>query len=189
MRERQMKTTDAVLTNPIDKYVPRILKCLQRLDEKEIWWRPNAASNSAGNLVLHLCGNVRQWIISGLGGKPDVRKRDEEFAKHGPASRRMLIATLKQTVEEARQTLDRVSPAILGQEFAIQGYRVSGHTAVSSVYEHFAYHAGQIIYITKLKRRKDLGFTYLPKIRPERKRGSIKAKNRPGLPVWRVGQK
>jgi uncharacterized damage-inducible protein DinB len=168
-----METADAAHANPIDKYVPRILKCLQLLDEKEIWWRPNAASNAVGNLVLHLCGNVRQWIISGLGGKPDVRKRDEEFAKRGPVSRRMLIATLKQTVEEARQTLDSVSPATLGQEFAIQGYRVSGRTAVSSVYEHFAYHAGQIIYVTKLKRGKDLGFTHLPKIQPERKRDSI----------------
>jgi uncharacterized damage-inducible protein DinB len=172
-----MKTTDAALADPIDRYVPRILKCLQLLDEKEIWWRPNAASNAVGNLVLHLCGNVRQWIISGLGGKPDVRKRDEEFAKRGPVSRRTLIAILKQTVEEARQTLDSVSPATLGQEFAIQGYRVSGHTAVFSVYEHFAYHAGQIIYLTKLQRGKDLGFTHLPKIQPERKRGSIKAKN------------
>jgi hypothetical protein len=129
--------------------------------------------------VLHLCGNVRQWIISGLGGKPDVRKRDEEFAQRGPVSRRMLIATLRQTVKEARQTLDSVSPATLGQEFTIQGYRVSGRTAVSCVYEHFAFHAGQIIYITKLKRGKDLGFTHLPKIQPERKRGGIKAKIRP----------
>lgn len=171
-----MKNTQPEFANPIDKYVPRILKCLQLLDEKEIWWRPNAASNSVGNLVLHLCGNVRQWIISGLGGKPDVRKRDEEFANSGPVSRRVLIATLKQTVKEARQTLDSVSPATLDQEFAIQGYRVSGHTAVSSVYEHFAYHAGQIIYITKLKRGKDLRFTHLPKMQPERKRGSTKPK-------------
>jgi uncharacterized damage-inducible protein DinB len=176
MRERQMENTDTALANPIEKYAPRILKCLQLLDEEEIWWRPNAASNSAGNLVLHLCGNVRQWIISGLGGKPDVRKRDDEFAKRGPVSRRMLIATLKQTVEEARQTFDSVSPATLAQQFVIQGYRVSGRTAVSSVYEHFAYHAGQIIYVTKLKRGKDLGFTHLPKIQPERKRGSIKAR-------------
>lgn len=170
-----MEITDAVLANPIDKYLPHILKCLQ-LDEEEIWWRADAASNAVGNLVLHLCGNVRQWIISGLGGKPDVRNQDEEFAKGGPVSRRMLIATLKQTVEEARQTLDSVSPVTLGQEFAIQGYSVLGRTAVSSVYEHFAYHAGQIIYITKLKRGKDLGFTHLPKIQPERKRSRSKPK-------------
>ena len=162
-----MEIIYAELGNPIEKYLPRILKCLQLLDEKEIWWRPNAASNSAGNLVLHLCGNVRQWIICGLGGKPDVRKRDEEFAERGPIPRRRLIATLKQTVEEARQTLDGLSPETLTQEFVIQGYRVSGRTAVSSVYEHFAYHAGQIIYVAKLKCGKDLRFTRLPIYKPK----------------------
>jgi uncharacterized damage-inducible protein DinB len=172
-----MERTDAVHANPIDKnpldkYVPRILKCLQLLDEKEIWWRPNVASNTVGNLVLHLCGNIRQWIISGLGGKPDVRKRDEEFAKRRRVSRRMLIATLKQTAEEARHTLDRMSPATLDQEFAIQGYRVFGRTAVSIVYEHLAYHAGQIIYVTKFKRGKDLGFTHL---QPEPKHAETEA--------------
>src|SRR5215831_16847283 len=140
-----MDITAAEHANPIDKYMPRIVKCLELLDEHEIWWRPNAASNTVGNLVMHLCGNVRQWMISGLGGKPDVRERDEEFAEDGPISRRKLIAKLKQTVEEARQTLDSLSAETLAKEFAIQGYRVSGRTAVASVYEHFAYHAGQII--------------------------------------------
>src|SRR5437867_7915143 len=70
-----------------EKYLPRIVDCLELLSEEEIWWRPNEASNSAGNLVLHLCGNVRQWIISGLGGEPDTRERDKEFAERGPISR------------------------------------------------------------------------------------------------------
>ncbi len=157
-----MDITNAVSANPIDKYAPRIMKCLELLDEEEIWWRPNAASNAVGNLVLHLCGNVRQWIISGLGENPDVRERDEEFPERGPMSPRMLITRLKQTVEEARQILDELSAETLAKEFTIQGYRVSGRTAVVSVYEHFAYHAGQIIYVTKLKCGKNLGFTHLP---------------------------
>jgi len=66
-----------------ERYRRRIDRCLSLLTEEEIWWRPNAASNSAGNLVLHLCGNVRQWIISGLGGAPDVRVRDKEFSERG----------------------------------------------------------------------------------------------------------
>ena len=68
-------------------HLPRIEYCLRMLSEKEIWWRPNAVSNSAGNLALHLAGNVRQWIVSGLGGAPDLRRRDEEFAEHGPLPR------------------------------------------------------------------------------------------------------
>ena len=75
--------------------LPSIVKCLQQLSEEEIWWRPNPASNSAGNLVLHLCGNVRQWIIAGLGGVEDTRERDREFAEQGPISRTALIAQLR----------------------------------------------------------------------------------------------
>jgi len=144
------------------KYAPRIVRCLQLLSEKEIWWRPNEASNAAGNIVLHLCGNVRQWIISGLGGAPDLRERDREFSERGPVPRRVLISQLKRTVKKACQTIDRVSPKNLSRQFEIQGFRVSGLLAIAHVYEHFAYHTGQIIYLTKLKRGTDLRFTRLP---------------------------
>src|SRR6266436_9053817 len=81
--------------------LPSIVKCLQQLSEDEMWWRPNPASNSAGNLVLHLSGNVRQWIVSGLGGAQDHRNRDLEFAERGPIPRRALVALIRETVEEA----------------------------------------------------------------------------------------
>jgi uncharacterized damage-inducible protein DinB len=157
-----------------DKYLPRIVRCLQLLSEKEIWWRPNSASNSAGNIVLHLCGNVRQWIISGLGGAPDVRQRDREFAERGPIPRRVLIAQLHKTIEKACRTIDRISAEALWHEFTIQGYRVSGLTAIAHVYEHFSHHAGQIIYLTKLKRGKDLRFTRLPATKPAPKRATAR---------------
>src|SRR5262245_55973349 len=146
-----------------DKYLPRIVRCLQLLSEKEIWWRPNAASNAAGNIVLHLCGNIRQWIISGLGGAKDVRERDKEFAERGPIPRRLLIAQLKKTVQEAQKTIAALPADAFAREYVIQGYHVSGLVAASSVAEHFSYHAGQIIYLTKLKRGKDLRFTRLPR--------------------------
>jgi uncharacterized damage-inducible protein DinB len=145
-----------------EKYTPRIVRCLQLLSEKEIWWRPNDASNGAGNIVLHLCGNIRQWIISGLGRAPDVRERDKEFSERGPLPRRALISQLRRTVQEACEVMDRVPLKTLSQEFSIQGYRVSGLVAIAHVYEHFAYHTGQIIYLTKLKRGRDLRFTHLP---------------------------
>lgn len=145
-----------------DEYLPRIVRCLELLSEEEIWWRPNAASNAAGNIVLHLCGNVRQWITSGLGGAPDARERDKEFAEQGPVPRRVLIRQLKKTVEEASKTIEDLSAEAFRREFAIQGYRVSGLAAISHVYEHFSYHTGQIIYLTKMKRGKDLRFTRLP---------------------------
>lgn len=146
----------------IEKYLSRIVRCLQLLSEKEIWWRPNDASNAAGNIVLHLCGNIRQWIISGLGGEPDVREREKEFGERGPIPRRMLVAQLKTTVGEACEIIDGLQEETLLQQFRIQGYDVSGLIAVLRVYEHFAYHAGQIIYLTKLRCGKNLRFTRLP---------------------------
>lgn len=148
-----------------DKYTPRIVRCLQQLSEKEIWWRPNKASNSAGNMVLHLCGNVRQWIISGLGGAADVRERDAEFSERGPISRRVLITRLKKTVQEACDTIDRFPADALSRQFTIQGYHLSGLEAMAHVSEHFSHHTGQIIYLTKLKRGKDLRFTRLPVVK------------------------
>ena len=155
-----------------DKYLPRIIRCLELLSENQIWWRPNAASNAAGNIVLHLCGNIRQWIISGLGGAPDVRERDKEFAEPGPIPRRVLIAQLKNTVEDACKIIDGISVEALSREFHIQGYHLSGMVAIAHVYEHFSYHTGQLIYLTKLKRGKDLRFTRLPAMKRTVKRAA-----------------
>jgi len=154
----------------LEKYLPEIVRCLQMLSEKEIWWRPNNASNAAGNIVLHLCGNVRQWIISGLGEKPFLRERDKEFSERGPVPRRTLIARLRKTVEEACEVIDRLPAEALVREYKIQGYRASGMVAVLHVYEHFAYHAGQIIFLTKLKHGKDLRFTRLPSEKSDARR-------------------
>jgi Protein of unknown function (DUF1572) len=150
----------------LNKYLPRIVQCLELLSEEDIWWRPNAASNAAGNIVLHLCGNVRQWIISGLSRVRDVRERDKEFSERGPIPRHALIARLNDTVAEACQIIETVSAGTLLREFDIQGYHVTGLFAVLSVCEHFAYHSGQIIYLTKLKRGEDLHFTQLPSYKP-----------------------
>lgn len=146
--------------------LPHIVKCLQQLSEEEIWWRPNAASNSAGNLVLHLCGNVRQWIICGLGGAADKRQRDLEFSEQGPIPRRELVTRLRRTVRDAFRVLVKLSDDSLARKYSIQGYHVTGMDAVFHVTEHFGYHAGQIVYITKLKRGEDLKFWRLPVIKP-----------------------
>ena len=147
--------------------LPRIVKCLRQLSEDEIWWRPNSASNSAGNLVLHLCGNVRQWIISGLGGVEYRRERDREFAERGPIPRQVLITQLRRTVRDACRVLAQLSDVSLSLKHKIQGYHVTGLDAAFHVAEHFGYHTGQIIYVTKLKRAQDLRFTRLPVIKKE----------------------
>jgi uncharacterized damage-inducible protein DinB len=176
-KKRTSVTANALLTESqraLKQYLPRIEKCLAQLSDEEIWWRPNAESNSAGNIVLHLCGNVRQWIISGLGGAEDVRQRDLEFSEQGPVPREALTKQLRLTVSEACRVISRLSDDSLIRKYSIQGYHVTGIYAVVHVTEHFGYHAGQIIYITKLKRGEDLKFTRLPAIK--KKGGRLAAK-------------
>jgi uncharacterized damage-inducible protein DinB len=148
-------------------YLPRIAECAAQLSEAQIWWRPNAASNSVGNLMLHLEGNVRQWLIAGLGGAPDVRQRDREFEARGAVPRRVLVNRLRRTVLTACRVLGRLSARDLARTYSIQGFEPTGLQTVFHVTEHFSHHAGQIILVTKMLRGKDLGFTHLP---GERKR-------------------
>jgi uncharacterized damage-inducible protein DinB len=157
-------------------HLPRLVRCLEALSEEDVWWRPNQASNSVGNLVLHLEGNVRQWIVAGLGGESDRRDRPREFAERGPIPRRQLLARLRVAVRQATRVLRQVSARALKRRYTIQRLRVSGLVAVQHVVEHFAYHTGQIIYITKLRQSRDLGFTRLPGEK-------TKGQGRKGLPV------
>lgn len=154
----------------VKRYTPRICKCLEILSDEEIWWRPNGASNSVGNIALHLCGNMRQWIIAGLGGEPDIRERDLEFSEKGPISRSELIDNLRRVVNESSRLIARLIPESLARNYSIQGYRVNGYVAATHVASHFSYHAGQIIYITKMKHGEDLGFTKLPTLKARAKK-------------------
>jgi uncharacterized damage-inducible protein DinB len=147
----------------LKQHLPHIVACLRTLSDEEIWWRPNAASNSVGNMVVHLAGNVRQWIISGIGGAADVRQRDKEFSEQGPLPRQGLITLLRASVNEACGVLAHMPADSLGAPFSRQGFRMSRLRAIAHVVEHFAYHTGQIIYVAKLKAGRDLRFTRLPK--------------------------
>ncbi|MDE3137707.1 MAG: DUF1572 family protein [Acidobacteriota bacterium] len=149
-------------------HLPQIIKSLESLTDQQIWWRPNPASNSVGNLVLHLSGNVRQWIISGIGGVADVRKRDEEFSEQGPLPRQGLVALLRSTVNAACRVLAKTPADSLNTLMSRQGYVMSRQAGITRVIEHFAYHTGQIVYVTKMKTARDLHFTRLPKEKPSR---------------------
>lgn len=171
MKPKTTRTASMFLSSSQERLakqnLPLIVKSLQQLSEEEIWWRPNPPSNSAGNLVLHLCGNVRQWIVAHLGGADFKRERDLEFSERGPIPRNKLVAQLRRTVRDASRVLARLSDDSLAQKHTIQGLHVNGLEAVYHVVEHFSYHTGQIIYITKLKRSKDLRFTRLPVLKKE----------------------
>lgn len=142
----------------IEDYLPKIELCLEQLDDQRIWWRANPQSNSIGNLILHLCGNSRQWIISGLGAQPDNRKRDAEFEQAGGISRAELLALLRNTLSEVGTVLSSLDPATILETRKIQGTDVDVLQAVFHVTEHFSMHTGQIILLTKLLAQKDLKF-------------------------------
>ncbi len=137
----------------------RIETCLSGLAEEQIWARSSENGNAIGNLVLHLSGNVRQWIISGVGGRPDTRQRDAEFAARGGGdSGAELAARLKETVEEACGVLAGVTPERLSERIVVQHYDVTVLEAIYHVVEHFSGHTGQIIFATKMLTGADLGF-------------------------------
>lgn len=139
-------------------YYPKIQRCLELLTEEQIWWKPNLSSNSIGNLVLHLSGNARQWVVSGINDAPDTRARSEEFAAKGPMAASALLVQLKSTLDDVGKVLTNLHPDILLETCTIQGNDVTVLDALYHVVEHFSMHTGQIIYITKMQTGKDLAF-------------------------------
>src|SRR5262249_52409250 len=142
----------------LDHYWPRLRTCVESLSDEQVWWRPNEASNSIGNLMLHLNGNVRQWLVSSFKRLEDTRDRPAEFRARQVVSASRLLETLGATLNEASDVLAALTETDLLTTFNIQGYTVTGLEAVYQVVEHFALHYGQIVYITKLLRSEDLGF-------------------------------
>lgn len=139
-------------------YLPKIERCLEKLTDEQIWWRANEESNSIGNLILHLCGNARQWIISGVGGQPDGRVRDAEFAQREVINRDELLTLLRSTLSEIDTVLRNVDPGVLLERRQIQGHDVDILEAIFHVTEHFSMHTGQIIMLTKMLTSSDLRF-------------------------------
>lgn len=131
------------------EYPEKIRRCLDVLPPSALWARTDDASNSVGNLLLHLAGNVRQWIVSSVGGAPDARMRSAEFAAREGADGATLFAALRATLDEADAVIAALTPAQLLERRTVQGRDVSVLDAVYHVVEHFALHTGQIILLTK----------------------------------------
>lgn len=136
----------------------RIKKCLAQVTESEIWFRPNDQTVSIGNQVLHLCGNVRQWILAGLAGQPDIRERDTEFDINNRCSKAELVAKLDQLMEDVDDFLETVTVEQLLQKRPVQAYNDSGMSILIHVIEHFSYHVGQITYIVKSTKNVNVGY-------------------------------
>jgi uncharacterized damage-inducible protein DinB len=141
-----------------EDFLPKIERCLEQLNDDEVWWRANPESNSIGNLLLHLAGNVKQWIVSGVGGAADARVRQLEFDQRDVVPRAELLGRLRQTLSEADEALAGLDPARVLEPRRIQGSDVTVLEAVFHVVEHFSMHTGQIILQTKLLKGADLNF-------------------------------
>ena len=142
----------------LEQYWPRLRGCVESLTDEQVWWRPNEASNSIGNLILHLNGNVRQWLVSSFNQLEDTRDRPAEFSERRVMPAAALLEKLGATMQDASDVLARLTEADLLTTFQIQGYTVLGLRAVYQVVEHFGMHYRQIVFITKLLRSDDLAF-------------------------------
>jgi uncharacterized damage-inducible protein DinB len=133
----------------VREYPAKIQRCLDVLPADALWRRDDASENSVGNLLRHLSGNVRQWIVSGIGGAPDARERSAEFAAREGGTAATLMADLVETLCQADAVLASLDARSLGEQRHIQGRDLSVLDAVYHVVEHFSMHTGQIILLTK----------------------------------------
>lgn len=129
----------------------KIEHCLDQLHDEDMWWRQHESHNSIQNIVLHLCGNIRQWIVHGVGGEPDVRHRASEFADRRPLAKAELLARLRETLAQADRTLTAVPPEQLVEPRRIQGFDTCVLAAIFDSVSHFVGHTHQIVYIARLR--------------------------------------
>ena len=139
-----------------EEYLDELTRSLAAVSPADVWWRPNEASNSIGNLLLHLRGNVTQWIVGGVGRRPFQRVRPEEFSARGGATAQELLTDLAATVHEACGIIALQTDDSLVEQRQIQGYDVSVLDAIYHVVEHFSMHTGQIILLAKARNGSDL---------------------------------
>jgi uncharacterized damage-inducible protein DinB len=134
----------------LSEYPAKLRIAIAALPQDKLWWRPHEDSNSVGNLLLHLNGNIRQWIVAGVGGELYERHRDQEFATCEGAPASELLTALERTLEDVNRILAGLSAERLAERCAIQGRDVTVLDAIFHVTEHFSYHLGQIILVVKM---------------------------------------
>lgn len=136
----------------------RIYRCFQLLDDNQLWNAPNENVPAIGNLVLHLCGNARQWILSGIGDVADNRNRNQEFEKHRNIKKCDLVFLLENLKSNIKEVFREMPESKITDHYTIQGFNVTGFSIIIHVLEHFSYHTGQITTLTKLIKNQDTGY-------------------------------
>ncbi|HEV3259311.1 MAG TPA: DUF1572 family protein [Gemmataceae bacterium] len=148
--------------NELTSALAKIKHCLGQLTDEQVWWRSRPSLNSIGNLILHLCGNVRQWIVAGLGGAADSRDRPAEFSEPGPIPKEELLRKVEAVVDEARAVLARQTPRQLLEARRIQGFDVTGLAAIFDSVPHFRGHTQEIVSLTRLQLGDAYRFAWTP---------------------------
>ena len=160
--EKLSSAVTAAASRALTSGVDRIKHCLGQLTDEQAWWRPSESMNSIGNLILHLCGNVRQWIVAGIGGEPDVRHRPMEFSERGPIPKSELLRRLDEVVGEAQEALSKASAQDLLRKRIIQGFDVTGIEAIFDSIPHFKGHTQEIIHMTRCLLGDAYKFAWVP---------------------------
>jgi len=142
--------------------VKKIKHCLDQLNAEQIWWRPTPSQNSIANLILHVCGNVGQWIVSGVGEESDTRDRPAEFSARGGATKADLLERLDETVDKASRAIQVATSERLQAGLRIQGFETNGLAAIFHSVSHFQGHTQEIICLTRWQKGDDYQFECSP---------------------------
>ena len=145
----------------LDAMMSLLARCMERLSDEQVWARGGQHDNAVGNLILHLDGNMRQWILHGIGGEADVRDRDAEFSVRGGMSRAELMERFLGTVAEAKAVIARTPAERMFERVAPQPGRPAESVlgAIYMVVGHVQQHVGQVVVLTKQMVGKDLDLT------------------------------
>ena len=132
------------------EYPIKLRHCIDALPSEAVWKRPDPASNSIGNLLVHLAGNVTEWILGGIGGQTINRYRAGEFERDTGPDGKALLDDLEEVLRKADAVLEGLTERDLERTVVIQARSTTVLAAVYHVVEHFAMHSGQIVLLTKL---------------------------------------
>jgi hypothetical protein len=140
----------------------KIEHCLAQLTDEQLWWRPRPEMNSIANLIFHLAGNLRQWLVSGVGGARDVRDRPSEFSDRSGQPKADVLAKLKDVLRDCDAVLALLTPDELLASRRIQGFDVTVVKAIFDVVPHFRGHVQEIIHMTRAQLGDRYRFKFVP---------------------------
>lgn len=149
-------------SNLLDQAMIKLENCFEQLSEQQVWWRPQDNLNSIGNLVLHSCGNLRQWAIASLTNQSDDRQRDKEFSADGDYTKGELLALARTTVDSAKSVIAAAGEKQLATLYEIQGFSVTGLNAILHTTSHFVGHTHQVIMLTRIQLGDSYQFAWSP---------------------------